>query len=104
MPGRLGMNMLYQVRPPFVVRRTILSPSAQPLVSLIMYRLSIRGEGTASGGIGVGVGVAGIQLKVDMTCAKTADSTALSKRGGGVADMSGLVECRTKSMLMQVPD
>ncbi len=51
----------------------------------------------------MGVGVAGIQVKVDMTCAKTADSAALSKRGGGVADMSGLVECRTKSMLMQVP-
>src|SRR5512133_3816881 len=109
-----GMVTLYQVAPPSLVRRTRLSPIAQPLDGSSIKSLLIIGEGTTSGftvggrgvrvegsTVSVGVGVSGTQANADMTCANTADSAALSKTGGGVAKTPGLMECRTKSRLMQ---
>ncbi len=62
-----------------------------------MNNLTMSGEGTITGeaGVGVTVGVEvgvkvgvmtgdEVQAKVDMTCANTPDSAALSKTGGGV--------------------
>src|SRR5512138_808469 len=110
------MVMLYQVAPPSQVRRTRLLPIAQPVASSSIKSLLRLGDGTTSGftvggrgvsvigdgsDVNVGVGVSGTQAKVDMTCAKTADSAALSKTGGGVEKAPGLMECRTKSRLMQ---
>ena len=55
--------------------------------------------GVAVAGARVGVGVWDNHVNVPITCAKTTDSAALSKSGGG--GKAPFKECKTKSMLMQ---
>ena len=115
--GRLSNKTLYQVLPPSVVRRTYKSLSAHPFEeSIICNDLRFDGEiggprvGVGVGEMGVNVGEIGVTVgvimggavnhaKVDITCANTADSAALSKSGGG--GKAPFKECKTKSMLMQ---
>src|SRR5512141_723445 len=82
-----GGVTLYQVTPPSSVRTTYGPLIAQPLFASIMDRLLIAGDVTTVPGpvTGVGVGVAGSHVNVDIICVNTADSAALSNSGGGVA-------------------
>jgi len=61
----------------------------------------VGGIGVSVGGtdVNVGEGIEASHTKVDITCAKTTDSAALSNSGGG--GKAPFKECKTKSMLMQ---
>ena len=59
------------------------------------------GVPVVGGGVKVDVGTDVTHVKVDMTCANTADSAALSNSGTGGSKLPALREWRTKSMLMQ---
>jgi hypothetical protein len=78
--------------------------------SLLICGDEITGGGATVGeaevlvgvGVSVAVGLGGaFHVNVDITCANTADSAALSNSGSGGSELPAAREWRTKSILMQ---